>query len=49
MGSPLGPTFANIFMSVLEIKFMANCPSESKPSRYCTVDMLMIRIVYFEK
>ena len=34
MGSPLGPTLANIFMSVLETKFMANCPSEFKPILY---------------
>ena len=34
MGSPLGPTLANIFMSVLETKFMVNCPSEFKPILY---------------
>ena len=34
MGSPLGPTLANIFMSVLETKFMANCPFGFKPILY---------------
>ena len=28
MGSPLGPTLANIFICTLEHNFLANCPSE---------------------
>ena len=35
MGCPLGPTLVNIFMSVLETKLMANCPSEFKPILNC--------------
>ena len=34
MGSPLGPTFANIFMCHLEEKFLAECPSWFKPVYY---------------
>ena len=30
MGSPLGPSLANIFMSHLEQRYLANCPSEFK-------------------
>ena len=46
MGSPLGPTLANIFMNVLEKKYVANCPSEYKP--VLIVDMLMIHFAYLE-
>ena len=34
MGSPLGPTLANIFMSILEKGYLNNCPSEFKPVLY---------------
>ena len=34
MGSPLGPTFANIFMSHLENKFLQDCDPSFKPSFY---------------
>ena len=34
MGSPLGPTFANIFMSHLEEEFFNQCPSHFKPIFY---------------
>ena len=34
MGSPLGPTFANIFMSHLENQFLENCPPDFKPTYY---------------
>ncbi len=34
MGSPLGPTFANIFMNNLESKFLNDCPSEFLPVTY---------------
>lgn len=34
MGSPLGPTFANIFMCHLEEHFLSNCPSNMKPIFY---------------
>ena len=34
MGSPLGPTFANIFMCHLEEKFLAECPILFKPVYY---------------
>ena len=34
MGSPLGPTFANIFMCHLEELFLSQCPSHFKPLFY---------------
>ena len=34
MGSPLGPTFANIFMCHLEKQFLSKCPPEFKPIFY---------------
>ncbi len=34
MGSRLGPTFANIFMNHLELKFLHDCPSEFLPVTY---------------
>ena len=34
MGSPLGPTLANIFMSVLEKGYLNNCPFEFKSVFY---------------
>ena len=34
MGSPLGPSLANIFMSVLETKYLNDCPSYFKPFLY---------------
>jgi hypothetical protein len=34
MGSPLGPTFANIFMNNLESDFLDNCSTEFKPILY---------------
>lgn len=34
MGSPLGPTFANIFMCFLESTFLDQCPSHFKPVFY---------------
>ena len=34
MGSPLGPTMANVFMCHLEKLFLTNCPLEFKPSFY---------------
>ena len=34
MGSPLGPTFANIFMSSLENQFLDNCATTHKPKFY---------------
>ena len=34
MGSPLGPSLANIFMSHLEKRYSVNCPSEFKPVLY---------------
>ena len=34
MGSPLGPTFANIFMCYLEEQFLDQCPSSFKPIFY---------------
>ena len=34
MGSPLGPTFANIFVNSLEKKFLDLCPLEYKPIFY---------------
>ena len=34
MGSPLGPTFANIFLSYYEQIWFKNCPYEFKPVIY---------------
>ena len=34
MGSPLGPTFANIFLSYCEQIWLKNCPYEFKPVIY---------------
>ena len=34
MGSPLGPTIANIFMCSFEETWLEQCPPEFKPSRY---------------
>ena len=34
MGSPLGPTLANIFLCHHETKWLANCPPECKPLYY---------------
>ena len=34
MGSPLGPSIANIFMCSLEQKYLNGCPSEFKPVLY---------------
>ena len=34
MGSPLGPTFANIFMCTLEERFLDQCPASFKPVFY---------------
>ena len=34
MGSPLGPTFANIFMNALETEFLDNCDLTFKPNFY---------------
>ena len=34
MGSPLGPTFANIFMCHFETIWLNNCPSQFKPVHY---------------
>ena len=40
-GSPLGPLFANVFLSFREKFWLADCPSVFKPI-YSTVGMLMI-------
>ena len=34
MGSPLGPTMANVFLSFYEIKWLEQCPVEFKPVFY---------------
>ena len=34
MGSPLGPTLANIFMNALETRYLDECPPEFKPVLY---------------
>ena len=34
MGSPLGPTFANIFMNFLETNFLQNCDTDCQPIFY---------------
>ena len=34
MGSPLGPTMANVFQSFYELKWLEQCPNEFKPVFY---------------
>ena len=34
MGSPLGPSFANIFLCFHETLWLQNCPSDFKPALY---------------
>ena len=34
MGSPLGPTIANFFLSFYEVKWLEQCPNEFKPVFY---------------
>ena len=34
MGSPLGPTMANVFLSFYEVKWLEQCPNEFKPVFY---------------
>ena len=34
MGSPLGPTMANVFLSFYEVKWLEQCPKEFKPAFY---------------
>ena len=34
MGSPLGPTLANIFMCALEKRYLNDCPTQFKPVLY---------------
>ena len=34
MGSPLGPTFVNIFLNYYEQTWLKNCPCEFKPVIY---------------
>ena len=34
MGSPLGPTMANVFLSFYEGKWLEQCPKEFKPAFY---------------
>ena len=34
MGSPLGPTLANLFLASHEINWLANCPLQFKPKVY---------------
>ena len=46
MGSPLGPTFANIFLSYYEQIWLKNCPYEFKPviyKRYVDDTFLLFR------
>ena len=46
MGSPLGPTFANIFLSYYEQIWLKNCPYEFKPviyKRYVDGTFLLFR------
>ena len=34
LGSPLGPTMANVFLSFYEVKWLEQCPKEFKPVFY---------------
>ena len=34
MGSPLGPTFANLFLAYYDHKWLQNCPLQFKPKFY---------------
>ena len=49
MGFPLGPTFANIFLSYHEKIWLKNCPCEFKPviyKRYVDDTFLLLRSKY---
>ena len=46
MGSPLGPTLANVFLCYHEKSWLQNCPSEFKPviyKRYVDDTFLLFR------
>ena len=47
MGSPLGPTIANVFLSFYEMKWLQHCPNEFK--LVFTEDMLMIFLFYLNQ
>ena len=44
MGSPLGPTMANVFLSFYEVKWLEQCPEEFKPVFYgrCVDDIFVL-------
>ena len=48
MGSPLGPTMANVFLSIYELKWFEQCPSKFKPV-FFTEDVLIIFLFYLNQ
>ena len=40
MGSPLGPTFANLFLVCCENRHLDKCPLQFKPKYYCRYVMI---------
>ena len=43
IGSPLGPTLANLFLVYYESKWLENCPQQFKPQFYCrNVDDILV-------
>ena len=49
MGSPLGPTLANLFVSYYEQIWLDECPLEFKPKYYRRVFILVEKIEHVGK
>ena len=49
MGSPLGPTMGNIFLSFDQLKWLELCPNKYKFRCFFTEDMLLIFLFYLNQ